>query len=64
MPIQPTSAPRTERQQSAFGNWDLRRDNISRPTEGQLDRQLTMSRFSEQVEEDDELDTPPFFRNR
>ncbi|MBM7642615.1 cell division protein FtsZ [Streptococcus loxodontisalivarius] len=51
-------------QQSAFGNWDLRRDNITRPTEGELDSQLTMSTFSTSSEADDELDTPPFFKNR
>lgn len=27
-------------EQSAFGNWDLKRDNILRPKEGQLDSQL------------------------
>ncbi|MBM7635407.1 cell division protein FtsZ [Streptococcus saliviloxodontae] len=51
-------------QQSAFGNWDLRRDNITRPTEGELDSQLTMSTFTPSSESDDELDTPPFFKNR
>lgn len=51
-------------QQSAFGNWDLRRDNITRPKEGQLDSQLKMSSFSSKFDADDELDTPPFFRNR
>jgi len=42
----------------------LRRDNISRPETGQLDSQLTMSTFSSDVEDDDELETPPFFKNR
>lgn len=53
-------------QGSAFGNWDLRRDNISRPTESELDKQLNMSTFSASVneEDDDELETPPFFKNR
>ncbi|WP_367783192.1 cell division protein FtsZ [Streptococcus pluranimalium] len=51
-------------QNSAFGNWDLRRDNIARPTEGELDGKLNMSTFSGASEVDDELDTPPFFKNR
>ncbi|MDG3141649.1 cell division protein FtsZ [Streptococcus suis] len=51
-------------QQSAFGNWDLRRDNIARPTEGELDGGLNMSTFSGTADVDDELDTPPFFKNR
>ncbi|MGT2833312.1 cell division protein FtsZ [Streptococcus halotolerans] len=65
------SSPRTSQtdfnqpnQNSAFGNWDLRRDNIARPTEGELDGKLNMSTFSGASEEDDELDTPPFFKNR
>lgn len=61
--------PRTDRQKdltsqsSGFGNWDLRRDSITRPTEGELDSKLTMSSFSDQSD-DDELETPPFFKNR
>ncbi|MBJ8349681.1 cell division protein FtsZ [Streptococcus zalophi] len=51
-------------QSSGFGNWDLRRDSITRPTEGELDRKLTMSSFSDQSDGDDELETPPFFKNR
>ncbi|MBJ8326009.1 cell division protein FtsZ [Streptococcus pacificus] len=51
-------------QSSGFGNWDLRRDSITRPTEGELDSKLTMSSFSEQSDDDDELETPPFFKNR
>lgn len=55
-----------QNQGSAFRNWDLRRDNISRPTESELDKQLNMSTFSASVneEDDDELETPPFFKNR
>lgn len=52
-------------QGSAFGNWDLRRDNIAKPSESELDNQLNMSRFSPNDESgDDELETPPFFKNR
>ena len=61
--VRPTMAA-PQQEQSAFGNWDLRRDNISRPKTGELDSQLTMSTFSSDVEDDDELETPPFFKNR
>jgi cell division protein FtsZ len=64
----PASRPQTSNQSNqqgnAFGNWDLRRDNISRPTEGELDSKLTMSAFTENDNDDDELETPPFFKNR
>ena len=61
--VRPAAAA-PQQEQSAFGNWDLRRDNTSRPETGQLDSQLTMSTFSSDVEDDDELETPPFFKNR
>ncbi|TWT12188.1 cell division protein FtsZ [Streptococcus sp. sy004] len=52
-------------EQSSFGNWDLKRDQITRPTEGELDSQLTMSSFQQTTfEGDDELEIPPFFKNR
>ena len=54
----------SQQEQSAFGHWDLKRDDISRPETGELDSQLTMSTFSSDVEDDDELETPPFFKNR
>ncbi|MGT2907126.1 cell division protein FtsZ [Streptococcus dentiloxodontae] len=58
------SVPIQNQEQSAFGNWDLRRDNIARPETGELDSQLTMSTFANNTEDDDELETPPFFKNR
>lgn len=51
-------------EQSAFGNWDFKREAISRPREGQLDSQLSMSPFSDKFAGDDELDIPPFFKRR
>ncbi|AMF85852.1 cell division protein FtsZ [Streptococcus mutans] len=54
----------SEPQQSAFGDWNLRRENIARPTEGEIDSQLKMSSFSADSDDDDELETPPFFKNR
>ncbi|HEL1639828.1 TPA: cell division protein FtsZ [Streptococcus suis] len=47
---------------SAFGEWDLRRENLLRPVGGE-NHPVAVEKFS--VEDDeDELDTPPFFRNR
>ncbi|MBO4107367.1 cell division protein FtsZ [Streptococcus suis] len=47
---------------SAFGEWDLRRDNLLRPTEVESSK-LSVEKFkADDIE--DELDTPPFFRNR
>ncbi|HFI0355449.1 TPA: cell division protein FtsZ [Streptococcus suis] len=47
---------------SAFGEWDLRRENLLRPVSGE-NHPVAVEKFS--VEDDeDELDTPPFFRNR
>lgn len=69
MPMQremptPQQATPQNQQSNAFGNWDLRRNDISRPTEGELDSQLSMSTFSDTDDADDELETPPFFKNR
>ena len=63
-PVVRTTMAAPQQEQSAYGNWDLRRDNNSRPKTGELDSQLTMSTFSSDVEDDDELETPPFFKNR
>ena len=60
---QPT-ANKSQQKDNSFGNWDLRRDNIARPTEGELDSKLTMSTFTANDDADDELETPPFFKNR
>lgn len=60
----PSQEPKQNQAQSAFGNWDLRRDNISRPSQGELDSKLSMSNFTPSSDVDDELETPPFFKNR
>ncbi|MGT2929049.1 cell division protein FtsZ [Streptococcus dentasini] len=66
MPQAAPRQPQPNHQSSAFGDWDLRRDNISRPTENELDSQLDVSSFSASDVDtgDDELETPPFFKNR
>lgn len=48
---------------SPFGNWDLRRDQITRQPEAQAGS--SVERYQDHSDsEDDELETPPFFRNR
>ena len=49
-------------QSSAFGDWDLRRESIVRQAEPVPSSRV--ERFTDIKEEDDELETPPFFRNR
>lgn len=48
---------------SAFGEWDLRRDNLIRPTDTDAKSSVSVEKFAMDQDED-ELDTPPFFRNR
>lgn len=49
-------------QASAFGDWDLRRESIVRQTDPVIS---PVERFETPVSQDeDELDTPPFFKNR
>lgn len=60
----PKSSPRRfeTNQASAFGDWDLRRESIVRPTDPVVS---PVERFETPVSQDeDELDTPPFFKNR
>ena len=53
---------RTETSQtSAFGDWDLRRETIVRPTDSVVS---PVERFEAPSLEEDELETPPFFKNR
>ena len=58
-----TSSRRFETNQtSAFGNWDLRRESIVRQTDSVVS---PVERFEVSVSQDeDELETPPFFKNR
>lgn len=49
-------------QASAFGDWDLRRESIVRTTDSVVS---PVERFEAPISQDeDELDTPPFFKNR
>ena len=59
----PIPAPRrTETSKtSAFGDWDLRRETIVRPTDSVVS---PVERFEAPSLEEDELETPPFFKNR
>ncbi|HEM4143828.1 cell division protein FtsZ [Streptococcus suis] len=56
---QQTEAPKA----SAFGEWDLRRENLIRPTDTEPTSTVPVEKFTMDQDED-ELDTPPFFRNR
>lgn len=47
---------------SAFGDWDIRRENIVRQTEPASTHQV--DHYVDSSSDDDELETPPFFRNR
>lgn len=60
----PKSSPRRfeTNQASAFGDWDLRRESIVRQTDPVVS---PVERFKTPVSQnEDELDTPPFFKNR
>ena len=57
------SRQRTEAPQaSAFGDWDLRRENIVRSTDASS--APAVERYEDTSSDDDELETPPFFKNR
>lgn len=47
---------------SAFGEWDLRRESIVRPVDTESKPAVSVEKFAIEDTED-ELDTPPFFRN-
>lgn len=47
---------------SAFGDWDLRRENIVRSTDASA--APAVERYEDTSSDDDELETPPFFKNR
>ena len=59
----PSPAPRrTETSKtSAFGDWAFRRETIVRPTDSVVS---PVERFEAPSLEEDELETPPFFKNR
>ncbi|GGE34198.1 cell division protein FtsZ [Streptococcus himalayensis] len=59
---QPSRKRQESPQTSAFGDWDLRRDHIVRQTEGA--KGSSVERYESTMVDDDELETPPFFRNR
>ncbi|HFH9839292.1 TPA: cell division protein FtsZ [Streptococcus suis] len=48
---------------SAFGEWDLRRENLIRSSDAETHSSVSVEKFAMDQDED-ELDTPPFFRNR
>ena len=58
-----TAVAQEPSKQSAFGEWDLRRENLVRPVDTNVRPTASVEKFAIEQEED-ELDTPPFFRNR
>lgn len=62
---------REERQTDLFGDWEIQREENTRETVDLVDNKVS-NKFTESMniastqleEEDEELDTPPFFRNR
>lgn len=60
---QPTSRPEAPKT-SSFGEWDLRRDNIVRPVSENQGLSVEKFNGTDDFDSDEELDTPPFFRNR
>lgn len=67
--VTPTAPARSSNPQkevskaSAFGEWDLRRDNLIRSNDIEPTHSVSVEKFTIEQDED-ELDTPPFFRNR
>lgn len=63
-PVTPVATPQEEAPKaSAFGEWDLRRENLIRPVDSEQHSTINVEKFTAE-EDEDELDTPPFFRNR
>ena len=62
MPTPQSRAKQEKPRGSAFGDWDIRRENIVRQSDTSVGRQV--ERYVDSSSEDDELETPPFFRNR
>jgi len=60
--VKPNSRRYETSQASAFGDWDLRRESVVRQSDSVVS---PVERFEAPVSQDeDELDTPPFFKNR
>ncbi|MGT2667397.1 cell division protein FtsZ [Streptococcus rifensis] len=62
------AAPQSSRQEppkgASFGDWDLRRNNIVRPVTETHGVSVEKYTPADDFDNDEELDTPPFFRNR
>lgn len=62
LPTNPSRPAVEPNRGSAFGDWDIRRENIVRQNEPTSTHQV--DRYVDSSSDDDELETPPFFRNR
>lgn len=64
-PTQASYTPKAEPAKGAnFGDWDLRRNNIVRPVSEPAGLAVEKFAPADDFADDEELDTPPFFRNR
>ncbi|MGQ7461615.1 cell division protein FtsZ [Streptococcus suis] len=62
-PVRSSNPQKEVAKESAFGEWDLRRENLIRSTDLEPTSSVSVEKFTMDQDED-ELDTPPFFRNR
>ncbi|HEM3683356.1 TPA: cell division protein FtsZ [Streptococcus suis] len=62
-PVRSSNTQKEVAKASAFGEWDLRRENLIRSTDVEPTSSVSVEKFTMDQDED-ELDTPPFFRNR
>lgn len=62
-PVRSSNPQKEVAKASAFGEWDLRRENLIRSSDVESTSSVSVEKYTMEQDED-ELDTPPFFRNR
>ncbi|HFR3773971.1 TPA: cell division protein FtsZ [Streptococcus suis] len=62
-PVRGSNPQKEVAKASAFGEWDLRRENLIRSSDVESTSSVSVEKYTMEQDED-ELDTPPFFRNR
>ncbi|HEM5489714.1 TPA: cell division protein FtsZ [Streptococcus suis] len=62
-PVRSSNTQKEVAKASAFGEWDLRRENLIRSSDVESTSSVSVEKYTMEQDED-ELDTPPFFRNR
>lgn len=61
-PVQQQATPQAQNQSSAFGDWDIRRENSPRQSVNNTRESSSVTSFNGIPSSDEDLDTPPFFR--